>query len=165
MACLQSFKRGSYRSVFLDYSKAFDCVSFNCLLRELHGIGIRGNLLSWFRSYLTDRLHMTVIDGRASSLLPISSGVPQESILGPLLFIIYINSAPSVTDAKTTVQLYADDMKCYRVIDNGADAVQLQRDLLSLTGWSSEHFMNFNANKCKHLVMTKKKKLCTHHII
>ena len=62
-----------------------------------------------------------------------------------------------MTDAKTTVQLYADDMKCYRVIDNGADAVQLQRDLQSLTGWSSEHFMNFNANKCKHLAMTKKK--------
>ena len=89
-------------AVFLDYSKAFDSVSFNCLLRELYGVGIRGNLLSWFRSYLTDRLHMTVIDGCASSLLPISSGVPQGSILGPLLFIIYINSAPSVTDAKTT---------------------------------------------------------------
>ena len=110
------------------------------------------NLLSWFRSYLTDRLHMTVIDGLASSLLPISSGV-----LGPLLLKIYINSAPSVTDAKTAVQLYADDMKCYRVIDNGADTVQLQRDLLSLTGWSSEHFMNFNASKCKQIVMTKKK--------
>jgi len=48
-------------------------------------------------------------------------------------------------------------MKCYRVIDNGSDAVQLQRDLLSLNGWLSEHFMKFNANKCKHLVMTKKK--------
>ena len=62
-----------------------------------------------------------------------------------------------MTDAKTTIQLYADDMKCCRVTDNGAGAVQLQRDLLSLTCWSSEHFMNFNANKCKHLVMTKKK--------
>ena len=62
-----------------------------------------------------------------------------------------------MTDAKTTVQLYADDMNCYRVIDNGADAVQPQRDLLSLTDWSSEHFMKFNANKCKHLVMTKQK--------
>ena len=70
-----------------------------------------------------------------------------------------------MTDAKTTVQLYADDIKCYRVIDNGADAVKLQKDLLSLTGSSSEHFMKFNANKCKHLVMTKKNVLCTHHII
>ena len=88
----------------------------------------------------------------------------QGSILGPVLFVIYIKSAPSVTDAKTTVQLYADDMKFYRVIDNGADAVQLQRDLLSLTGWSSERFINFNANNCKHLVMTKKKKFCAHII-
>ena len=60
-------------AVFLDYSKAFDSVSCNCLLRELYGVGIRGNLLSWFRSYRTDRLHMTVIDGCVSSLLPISS--------------------------------------------------------------------------------------------
>ena len=111
---------------------------------------------------MTDRLHMTVIDGRASSLLP---GLPQGSFLGPLLFIIYINSAPSVTDARTTVQLYADDMKCYRVIDNGADAAQLQRYLLRLTCWSSEHFMKFNADKCEHRVMTKKKNLCTHQII
>jgi len=74
--------------------------------------------------------------------------MPQWSILEPLLFIIYVNSALSVTDARTTVQLYADDMKCYQIINNGADAVQLQRDLLSLTGWSSEHFMKFNANQC-----------------
>ena len=114
-------------AVFLDYSKAFDSVSFNCLLRKLFGVGIRGNLLSWFRSYFTDRWHRTVIDGQASSLLPVSSGVPQGSILGPVLFIIHINSAPSVTDARTTVQLFADDMKCYRVIDNDADAVQQQR--------------------------------------
>ena len=74
---------------------------------------------------------MTIIDGCASSLLLISSSVPQGSILGPLLLIKDINSTPSVTDAKTAVQLYVDDMKCYRAIDNGADAVQLQRDLLS----------------------------------
>ena len=143
-------------AVFLDYSKAFDSVSFNCLLRELFGVGIRGNLLSCFRSYLTDCWYRTV-DGQAFPLLPISSGVPQGSILGPLLFIIYINSAPGATDARTTVQLYADDMKCYRVIDNDIDAVQLQRDLLSLNSWSSEHFMKFNVNKCKHLVITKKR--------
>lgn len=80
-------------AVFLDYSKAFDSVSFNCLLRELFGFVVRGILLSWFRSYLTDRWHRTVIDGRASFRLPISSAVPRGSMLGPLLFIIDINSA------------------------------------------------------------------------
>ena len=70
-----------------------------------------------------------------------------------------------MTDTKTTVHLYADDMKRYRVIDNGADVGQQQRDLLSLTDWSSEHFMKFNANQSKHLVMAKKKFLCTHIIL
>ena len=81
MACVTSLLRYTFAfakaldekkqhdAVFLDYIKAFDSVSFNCLLRELYGVGIRGNLLPWFRSYLTDRLHMTVIDGCASSLL------------------------------------------------------------------------------------------------
>ena len=87
----------------LDWSKAFDSVSLNCRFRELYGTGIRGNLLSWFESYLTDRFHKTVNDGQAFSLLPISSGVSQGSILGLLLFIIFINSALSVTDARTTV--------------------------------------------------------------
>ena len=74
----------------------------------------------------------------------------------PCCLYYYINSTLSITDARNTVRLYADDMKCYRVIDNGADAVQLQCTSL-MVGHASEHFMKFNADKCKHLVMTKKK--------
>jgi len=87
----------------------------------LFAVGVRGNLLFWFRSYLTDRWHRRVIDGQSSPWQPVLSGVPQVSILGPLLFIIYINSARSVTDASTTVPLYADDMKCYRIITDYSD--------------------------------------------
>ena len=92
-------------------------------------MGVRGKLLSWFRSYLTCRHHRTVTDGCESSLLPISSGVPQGSNLGPLLFIIYINTAPKAIHTSTTVQLYADDMKCFRIIDNTDNVQQLQSDL------------------------------------
>ena len=76
---------------WITVSKAFDFVSFNCLLRELFAVGVRGNLLSWFRSYLTDRWHRTVIDGQSSTWQPVLSGIPQGSILGPWLFIIYMS--------------------------------------------------------------------------
>ena len=119
-------------------------------------MAVRGKLLSWFRSYLTGRYHRTVIDGCESSLLPISSGVPQGSILGPLLFIIHINMAPKAIHSSTAVQLYADDMKCSRIIDNTNDVKQLQSDLSNLNDWSVDHFMKFNSKKCKYLAITRK---------
>ena len=152
-------ERKQVDTVFLDYSKAFDSVSFNCLLKELFDVGVRSKLLSWFRSYLTCRHHRTVIDGCESSLLPISSGVPQGSNLGPLLFIIYINTAPKAIHSSTTVQLYADDMKCFRIIDNTDDVQQLQSDLSNLNDWSANHFMEFNSKKCKYLAITRKKNI------
>ena len=132
-------------------------MSFNCLLKELFDVGVRGKVLSWFRSYLTGRYHRTVIDGYESSLLPISSGVPQGSILAPLLFVIYINMAPKAIHSSTTVQLYADDMKCFRIIDNTNDVKQLQSDLSNLNDWSVDHFLKFNS-KCKYLAITSKVK-------
>ena len=131
-------------------------VSFNCLLKELFDVGIRGKLLSWFRSYLTCRHHRTVIGGCESSLLPISSGVPQGSNLGPLLLIIYMNTAPKAIHSSTTVKLYADDMKCFRIIDNINDVQQLQSDLSNLNNWSADHFMEFNSKKCKYLTIRRK---------
>ena len=120
-------------------------------------MSIRRKLLSWFRPYLTCKRHRTVIDGCESSLLPISSGVPQGSNLGPLLFIILMNTALKAIRSSTTVQLYVDDMKCFRIIDNTNDVQQLHSELSNLNDWSADHFMVFNPKKCKHLAITKKK--------
>ena len=73
-----------------------------------------------------------------------------------MLFIININNAPSVSDNSTTVQFYVNYMKCYRIITDYSDERQLQSDLSSLNGWRSDHFMNFNIKKCKHLAITMK---------
>ena len=81
--------------------------------------------------------------------------------MGPLLFIIYINTAPQpkAIHSSTTVQLYADDTKCFRIIDDNSDIQQLQSDLTNLNDWSADRFMEFNSRKCKHLVITRKKNI------
>ena len=94
-------------AIFLDLAKAFDTVSHDILLRKLEAYGIRGNALQLFESYLKDRFQFVQLDNVKSSISLIEFGVPQGSILGPLLFLIYINDLPAAT--KLFVKLYADD--------------------------------------------------------
>ena len=94
--------------IYLDFAKAFDKVPHNKLLFKLESLGIRGNLLAWFRSYLSGRRHRVVINGKPSDYLPVKSGVPLGSVLGPLLFLIYINDI----SGETSLPLFADDSKC-----------------------------------------------------
>ena len=143
--------------LYLDYSKAFDSVSHRRLIGKLHSIGIRGSLLKWLKSYVSGRRHKTVIDGEASSWLPVKSGVPQGSILGPLLFVTYVNDLAGVVDDNSIVQLYADDTKCYRLISDRSDQLQLQSDLDKLQKWSTDQCMSFNIKKCRQLCVTKKR--------
>ena len=95
--------------IYLDFAKAFDKVPHNKLLYKLESFGIRGNLLNWFRSYLLGRRHRVVINGKVSDYLPVTSGVPQGSVLGPLLFLIYINDMPNCISRETSLPLFADD--------------------------------------------------------
>ena len=93
---------------YLDFSKAFDRVPHEKLLFKLECLGIKGSLLAWFRSYLPGRRHRVMIDNEASDFLPVTSGVPQESIIGPLLFLIYINDrVPGVISENTSLPLFA----------------------------------------------------------
>ncbi|CAB3985676.1 Hypothetical predicted protein [Paramuricea clavata] len=137
--------------VYLDFAKAFDRVPHSKLICKLHLLGIRDPLLSWFRSYLYKRRHRVVIGGFASEWLPVTSGVPQGSVLGPLLFLLYINDMPEVISQGSYLPLFADDSKCFRVIFNASDQDRLQEDLNALYDWSIKWGMEFNVEKCKVL--------------
>jgi len=104
------------RSVFFDISKAFDRVWHKGLLHKLKSTGVSGELLLWFKNYLTDRQQRVVLPGASSQWKVLSSGVPQGSILGPLLFLIFINDI--VSDIGSNIRLFADDTSMYLVVEN-----------------------------------------------
>ena len=137
--------------IYLDFSKAFDGVSHNKLLFKLERLGIGGPLLAWFRSYLSGRRHRVVIDNESSDFLPVTSGVPQGSILGPLLFLLFIIYMPNAISKKTSLPLFADDSKCFRLILGRDDGDKFQDDLNKLFQWSRIWGMEFNVRKCKVL--------------
>ena len=116
--------------IYLDFSKAFDFVPHGRLLHKLSLLGIQGSLHAWFTDYLSSRSQRVVIDGVFSPWVPVTSGVPQGSILGPLLFLLYINNLPNVTCPSTWIALFADDAKFYLVVRNAEDCSSLQHDFI-----------------------------------
>ena len=141
-------------TIYLDFRKAFDSVSHNELLFKLWQFGITGSLWMWFRAYLSDRHQFVSIENSNSGILPVISGVPQGSILGPLLFLIYINDLPDKL-SESSLLLFADDAKCFMSISSTADRDSLQSDLSSLVDWSSEWKLSFNELKCSVICFTR----------
>ena len=137
----------------LDFSKAFDTVPHRRLLRKLELLGIRGELLSWIRAFLTGRTQSVMIEGCFSQPYQVESGVPQGTVLGPLLFLCYINDLPNVLDPHTAVRLFADDLLIYRSIKSQDDQVKLQRDLHALGSWGERWGMKFNTKKCNIMLI------------
>ena len=115
---------------------------------------IRGTLLKWIESFLTDRTQQVVINNKCSDSIPVLSGVPQGSALGPLLFICYINDIPN--DLSSTIRLYADDALLYRTIHNEKDVHVLQKDSAILTSWAAKWQMTFNPLKTEFLRIANK---------
>ena len=126
--------------------KAFDTVAHQRLLAKLDHSGIRGHLLTWLSSFLTGRRQRVVLRNGVSDWIKVTSGVPQGSILGPLLFLIFVNDLPNI--ASSTAKLFADDTKLYRQIKNIRDCDILQDDLNEFSAWSKIWLINFNALKC-----------------
>ena len=120
--------------VVLDFSKAFDVVPRQRLLHKLDHYGIRGTTLNWIQNFLTNRTQKVVVNGSSSEAARVKSGVPQGAVLGPLLFLTYINDLPSTVLSQ--VRLFADDCLLYRPIKCRADQEILQRDLSALQDWA-----------------------------
>ena len=142
--------------ILLDYAKAFDKVSHRHLLLKVEHYGIKGPTLSWISDFLHNRTQQVFLDGQCSSSSKVSSGVPQGSVLGPLLFLIFINDLPACVSNSTT-RIFADDSVVYRRISSPADSIKLQQDLDSLQEWESKWLMKFNATKCQVLQVTNKR--------
>ena len=135
-----------YDIVFLDFSKAFDRVPHGRLLSKVKAHGIGGKILGWIRGWLSNRQQRVQINGRKSDWGRVTSGVPQGSVLGPLLFIIYINDLE--TGISSDISKFADDTKIGRQVRNIHDVRLLQEDLDRLHDWSEKWDMQFNVNKC-----------------
>ena len=134
-------------TIYLDFRKAFDSVPHNELLFKLWKIGITSNVWYWLKDYLTERNQCVSINGCSSAFLPVISGVPQGSILGPLLFVLYINDLPFHL-LSSSLFLFADDTKCHKQILTPADIHLLQQDLELLSTWSGDWKLSFNEYKC-----------------
>ena len=138
----------------LDFSKAFDTVPHKKLLHKLCAYGVRGNLHTWISNFLCNRKMKVIIDGESSSETAVLSGVPQGTVLGPLLFLVHINDLPDCV--KSSVRLFADDCLLYREIKSRDDQEILQNDLKNLEIWATTWGMRFNAKKCYILSVTSK---------
>ena len=141
--------------IFLDMSKAFDKVSHVTLIAKLRKYHISGPLLEWFSSYLQNRRQRVTIHGATSSEKPVSSRVPQGSIFGPALFLLYVNDLPDAVQ-NSSVACFADDTKIFQCVNSISDAALQQSDLTKLNSWSTSSGLASNQLKCKCLCVTRK---------
>ena len=146
---------GQIDVLYLDFSKAFDSVPRNPLLYKLIQYGINGSLLNWFSSYLMGRRRRVVIESSFSDWLPVVSGAPQGSILGPFLFLLYTYDLPSIVSPESTLALFADDSKCFRSIKALDYCLEFQDDVSAIKSLDDPWGMQFNSSKCKILCITR----------
>ena len=145
-------------AISFDYHKAFDSVPHFPLVKKLMDLNFDLFIVTWVTSYLCDRSQCVVVNGDASGLVQVVSGVPQGSVLGPLLFCIYIDSvALCFQSVNAHNVLYADDLLLYKSIACAQDFVDMQLDVLAIVQWSENNHFTLNSAKCKAMVISRKK--------
>lgn len=138
-------------AVFIDYRKAFDTVCHRVLLHKLEAYDVSTDTIAWFSSYLTERQQFVCMGGYTSSMLPLNAGVPQGSVLGPLLFLVFINDLP-LESGDTSVDIYADDTTVTAAADwqkTSELSSTMSTALTSITNWTTENKLSINSTKTK----------------
>ena len=136
--------------ILLDFSKAFDKVPHERLIHKLHYYGVRNNTLSWIRSFLQNRKQLVMVEGERSTVTDVDSGVPQGTVMGPLLFLAFIN-------VSSPVRIFADDCLVYRSINKVEVTAALQNDMSALQQWESDWQMMSHPEKCTTIHISKKR--------
>ncbi len=136
-------------SIYLDFAKAFDSVPHQRLLTKIKALGINGKVLAWLAAFLGNRRQCVLVNGSASNWSDVVSGVPQGSVIGPVLFVIFINDMRN--GINNFISLFADDAKLYGKSSTPTDGDNIQEDLNTLQQWSEKWQLSFNASKCKTL--------------
>ncbi len=141
--------------------KAFDTVPHQRLLGNIDHYGIRDNTKNWIKTWLTTRSQRVVVDGEVSETIHVDSGVPQGTVLGPLMFLLYINDIGE--NISSTIKLFADDCLLFREINTIRDTKVPQEDLKKLHNWTETWLMVFNATKCYTMRIHRKQEPIIHN--
>ncbi|KAM7303245.1 reverse transcriptase family protein [Ixodes scapularis] len=159
-----ALERGSQTDcIFLDFAKAFDKVTHKLLLYKLSLLSIDPYILSWLECFLTNRSQFVTVSNKNSSSSLVKSGVPQGSVLGPLLFLVYINDLP--TSISSSISVFADDCVVYREITNDSDVHIIQSDINAISSWCDAWHMKLNTMKCKTMRISRKAALCPNYFL
>ena len=152
--CTKSIVQGNVvDAIYFDFKKAFDMVPHKRLMAKLKSYGVKGKLLNWIEEFLTGRQQCVIVNGERSSPGYVTSGIPQGTVLGPLLFVVYINDI--LENISSEGFLFADDTKIFRTITSRNNLLNLQSDIDALKEWSEEWGMEFNKGKCHVLSLGK----------
>ena len=139
--------------IYQDFKKAFDSVPHIRLLSKLHSYGFRDPLLGWLKSFLIGQRQRVCVHDTVSLWHNVTSGIPQGSVVGPVLFLLYVNDLPDTV--ASNVFMFADDTKIYRPMTSHEDNNIQQNDLDCLQSWSAKWLLNINLHKCMVMSITK----------
>lgn len=161
----KGYVRGNQTDViYTDFSKAFDRVDHKILLLKLRLIGIPECIILWIESYLTLRTQKVLFCNVESKIVNVTSGVPQGSHLGPLLFLLFLNDLPTVI-SKCNILMYADDVKLFYSFSDANGPIVLQQELDLLVEWCNINSMELNLKKCKHMIFCRRGTISNNYIV